>query len=190
MFIGFGTTGASSSELAALAAHLSPTPSVKWSKGLSPLASLSEGTSVQTVYLPYSDATLFGLLVQGSSPAAVTEAGKAAVASLKAAAQGVKAEELKTAVAKAKFTAANAADTREGLVNILGSKVCFSIYDILGVTQLSAQVLAGSEASLESALSSLDAVSASAFSKVCITSYPQNTILMKLSSGCFRPHCC
>ncbi|KIM37896.1 hypothetical protein M413DRAFT_448163 [Hebeloma cylindrosporum] len=138
VFIGFGTTGAPSSELAALSAHLSPTPSVKWSKGLSPFSSLPEGTSVQPVYLPYSDATLFGLL----------EAGKAAVAALKAAAQGIKAEELKSAVAKAKFAAAANVDTREGLINALGSKI-----------------FGGAEASVESTLSSLDAVNAAAFSK-------------------------
>ncbi|KAF8970643.1 Metalloenzyme, LuxS/M16 peptidase-like protein [Flammula alnicola] len=148
VFIGFGTTGAPSAELAALSAHLSPTPSVKWSKGLSPLASLPEGTSVQAVYLPYSDATLFGLLVQGSTSSGVKEAGKAAVAALKAAAQGIKAEELKSAVAKAKFAAASALDTREGLVAALGSKV-----------------FSGSEASLESTLSSLDGINAAAFSK-------------------------
>lgn len=80
---------------------------------------------MQPVYLPYSDATLFGLLVQGSTPASVKDAGKTAVAALKAAAKGIKAEELKSAVAKAKFAAATSLDTREGLINVLGSKVWF-----------------------------------------------------------------
>ena len=123
VFIGFGSTSADSADLAVLAAHLSPSPSVKWSKGLSPLSSLPEGTSVQTVYLPYSDATLFGLLVQGSTPASVKEAGKAAVSALKAAAQSIKAEELKSAISKAKFTTANATDSREGIVAVLSSRV-------------------------------------------------------------------
>jgi ubiquinol-cytochrome c reductase core subunit 2 len=123
VFIGFGTTDAISVDLAALAAYLSPSPSVKWSKGLSPLSSLPEGTSVQTVYLPYSDATLFGLLVQGSTPASVKEAGKLAVSALKAAAQGIKEEELKSAISKAKFTVANATDSREGIVGLLSSSV-------------------------------------------------------------------
>jgi len=122
VFIGFGSTGATA-DLAALAAHLSPSPSVKWSKGLSPLSSVPEGTSVQIVYLPYSDATLFGLLVQGSTPASVKEAGKVAVSALKAAAQGIKEEELKSAISKAKFASANAADSREGVIAALGSKV-------------------------------------------------------------------
>ena len=127
VFIGFGTTSTNSADLAALAAHLSSSPSVKWSKGLSPLSALPGGTSIQTVYLPYSDATLLGLLVQGSTPASVKEAGKVAVSALKAAAQGIKEEELKSAVSKAKFAAANATDSREGIVAILGSNVpvCF-----------------------------------------------------------------
>jgi ubiquinol-cytochrome c reductase core subunit 2 len=125
VFIGFGSTGANSADLAALAAHLSPSPSVKWSQGLSPLSSMPEGTSAQTVYLPYSDATLFGLLVQGSTPASVKEAGKVAVSALRAAAQGIKEEELKSAISKAKFAAANATDIREGVIAALGSKVRF-----------------------------------------------------------------
>ena len=86
-----------------------------------------EGASVQTVYLPYSDATLFGLLIQGSN-SFVKEAGRAAVSALKAAAQGIKEEDLKSAVSKAKFTAANATDSREGIVTVLSSKVLVSFY--------------------------------------------------------------
>ena len=124
VFVGFGTTGANSAELAALAAHLSPS-TIKWSKGLSPLAELPEETSVQPVYLPYTDATLFGLLVQGSTAEGVKAAATKAVAALKQSAQGLKAEEVKSAVAKAKFAAAAASETREGLVSTLGSKVGF-----------------------------------------------------------------
>jgi ubiquinol-cytochrome c reductase core subunit 2 len=129
VFIGFGTTGSPSAPLAALSAHLSPTPSVKWSKGISSIATgIPEGTSVQTVYLPYSDASLFGLLVQGSTAAGVKEAGKVAVQALKASASGLKEEDLKKAIAKAKFSVASASDNREGLVAALGSKVRTSIF--------------------------------------------------------------
>ncbi|KAG5638698.1 hypothetical protein H0H81_010923 [Sphagnurus paluster] len=149
VFIGFGTTGAPSAELAALAAHLSPAPSVKWSKGVSPItAAIPAGASVQAVYLPYSDATLVGLLVQGQSGADVKQAGKAAVEALKKAASGISPEELKTAVAKAKFAAANATESRDGLVSVLGSKV-----------------LAGAPATLEASLASFDGISAVALSK-------------------------
>jgi hypothetical protein len=122
VFIGYGVAGPSDPAIAALSAYLSPEPSLKWSKGLSPLAELPQGTSVQAVYLPYSDATLFGLLVQGTTTAGVKEAGSAAVKALKEAG-GVSAEDLKKAVAKAKFAAASAIDGRDGIVNVLGPKV-------------------------------------------------------------------
>lgn len=81
---------------------------------------------MQAVYLPYSDATLFGLLVQGETGEKVKEAGKVAVQALKSAAAtgGLKGDELKSAIAKAKFAAASAVDGREGLVSVLGPKVC------------------------------------------------------------------
>ncbi|KAI0076866.1 LuxS/MPP-like metallohydrolase [Panus rudis PR-1116 ss-1] len=149
VFIGFGKTGSFSPELAVLSAHLSPAPSVKWSKGLSPIAAgIPEGTSVQTVLLPYSDASLFGLLVQGPNAESVKAAGKAAVTGLKEAAAGVKGDDLKKAIAKAKFAAAASAEGRSGLVASLGSKV-----------------LAGSPVSLESTISSFDKVNSSAFSQ-------------------------
>ncbi|KAE9387064.1 LuxS/MPP-like metallohydrolase [Gymnopus androsaceus JB14] len=142
VFIGFGSAGAPSPELAALSAYLSPAPSVKWSQGTSPIATaILEGTTVEVVHLPYSDASLFGLLVQGPTGAAVKEAGIAAVQALKTAASGLKAEDLKKAVAKAKFAAASAVDSREGLY------------------------LPGGESSLDSALASLDKVSESGFTK-------------------------
>ncbi|KAI0341155.1 LuxS/MPP-like metallohydrolase [Trametopsis cervina] len=148
VFIGFGATGAPSPELAVLAAHLNPQPSVKWSEGTSPIsAGLPKGASVQTVFLPYSDATFFGLLVQGQTAEDVKTAGKAAVAALKAA-SSAKAEDVKKAVAKAKFAAATSTDSRSGLVTVLGSKV-----------------LAGASASLSESISALDKVDASALSK-------------------------
>lgn len=123
VFIGFGQAGAPSPALAALAAHLNPTPAVKWSPGVSALgAALPAGTSARSVLLPYSDGTLFGLLVQGATAGLATEAAKAAVAALRAAG-GVKAEEARTAIAKATFAAASVVDSREGLVAALGAKV-------------------------------------------------------------------
>lgn len=171
VFIGFGSTGAPSAELAALAAHLSPQPSVKWSQGLSPIAaSLSHGTSVQSVYLPYSDATLVGLLVQGPTAAGVKEAGRAAVKALQGAAT-VSAEDLKKAVVKAKFAAASSIDSRDGLVSVLGSRVREFVYFLVSIAELYLQVLAGSDATLNATLSSLDQVSAPAFSKVSILNH-------------------
>ncbi|KAF6750443.1 ubiquinol-cytochrome C reductase complex core protein 2 [Ephemerocybe angulata] len=148
-FIGFGTTGAPSAEVATLAAYLNPSPSVKWSKGTSPIAAaLPEGASVQSVYLPYSDASLVGLLVQAPTAAALKEAGSVAVSALKKAASGISQEELASAVARARFAAASAADARAGVVEAIGAKI-----------------FSGSEISLASTLSAFDAVDASAFSK-------------------------
>jgi ubiquinol-cytochrome c reductase core subunit 2 len=123
VFLGFGTSGATTPEIAALAAHLSTEPALKWSTSTSPIAaSLPGGTSVKSVYIPYSDASLFGLLVEGKTAEGMKEAGKAAVTALKAAGS-LKSEDVKKAVAKAKFAAASAVDSRDGLVSILGAKV-------------------------------------------------------------------
>lgn len=126
VFIGYGVTGSSSAELAVLAAHLSTAPSTKWSQSLSPLTSvIPAGTSVETVLLPYSDATLFGLLVQGKNVGSAKEAAAAAVKTLKASGESgsLTPDEIKKAVAKAKFATASAAESREGLVSTLGPKV-------------------------------------------------------------------
>ncbi|EJD04834.1 uncharacterized protein FOMMEDRAFT_132694 [Fomitiporia mediterranea MF3/22] len=148
VFVGFGTAGAASPELAVLAARLSTTPSVKWSKSLSPLASvIPTGTTVQPVLLPYSDATLFGLLAQGESASAVKDAVAASVKVLKDSGS-VKPEELKAAIAKAKFTAASAIESRDGFFSTFGPKL-----------------LSGSEASLTTLYSSLDGVTAANFNK-------------------------
>lgn len=151
VFIGFGVAGAPSGDLAVLNAHLSTTPSVKWSKGLSPIAAtIPAGASVQTVYLPYSDASLFGFLVQAETAEAVTQASQAAIKALKEATsgKGIAEEALKAAVAKAKFTAANAVEGREGLFTTLGGKV-----------------LQGQDANVSSVTAAFDGVNASSFAK-------------------------
>ena len=122
VFIGYGVAGPSDPAIAVLSAYLSPAPALKWSKGLSPLSELPLGTSVQSVHLSYSDATLFGLLVQGPTTAGVKDAGKLVVKALKEA-SGITSEDLKKALAKAKFAAASAVDSRDGIINILGPKV-------------------------------------------------------------------
>ncbi|KAJ7066734.1 Metalloenzyme, LuxS/M16 peptidase-like protein [Mycena amicta] len=147
IFIGFGAAGAPTSELAALAAYLDPNPSVKWARSESPLLQAGK-TSAKVVYLPYSDAALVGLLIQGTTTEAVRAAGHAAVAALKGS-PTLKADVLKSAVAKAKFRLASAADTREGLLDILGSKI----------------IAGASETSLEASLTSLDKITAAGFNK-------------------------
>ncbi|KAF8762037.1 LuxS MPP-like metallohydrolase [Rhizoctonia solani] len=137
VFIGFGAP-AGSPELSALQAHLDGTPSVKWSTGSSPLA----GTGAVPVYIPYSDAALFGVLVSGNNVAADT---KTAVAALK---KGLSKEEATKAVSKAKFKAASALEAREGLV-----------------AAVAPQVFGGSTSSLDSFHAALDKVSEASVSK-------------------------
>jgi ubiquinol-cytochrome c reductase core subunit 2 len=148
VFIGFGAAGPADPALAILSAHLSPEPSVKWSQGLSPIsAAIPQGTSVQPILMSYSDASLFGLLVQGSSAEGVKEAAKVATKALKES-TGLKGDALKTAVAKAKFAAASSLDGRDGIFGALSTKV-----------------FANSDASIEATLASIDKVDAAAFSK-------------------------
>ncbi|KIK66374.1 hypothetical protein GYMLUDRAFT_218498 [Collybiopsis luxurians FD-317 M1] len=153
VFIGFGTAGsAPPAELSALASYLSPTPSIKWSPGTSPISSAlsSIPASVEVVYLPYTDASLFGFVVQGATPESVRQAGKAAVDALKKIGnEGLKGDELKKAVAKAKFAAASAVEGREGLVGVLGGKV-------LG---------RGAAATLDESIKALEGVNESGFVK-------------------------
>jgi hypothetical protein len=73
--------------------------------------------------MPYSDATLFGLLVQGSSTEGVKEAAKVATKALKES-TGLKGDALKMAAAKAKFAAASSLDGRDGIFSSLSSQVC------------------------------------------------------------------
>ncbi|KAH7333643.1 LuxS/MPP-like metallohydrolase [Rhizoctonia solani] len=137
VFIGFGAPAASP-ELAVLQAHLDATPAVKWTTGTSPLA----GTGAVPVYIPYSDAALFGVLVTGKN---VAEDAKTAAAALK---KGLTKEDATKAVAKAKFKVASAVEGREGLV-----------------TAVAPQVFGGPKASLESVHAALDKVSESSVSK-------------------------
>ncbi|GJJ09083.1 hypothetical protein Clacol_003305 [Clathrus columnatus] len=113
IFIGYGIPGQPSAELSILNSYLSTTPSLKWSTSSSPLATgLPSETSAKPVLLQYSDAALFGVIVQGKTPEGVTEAGKTVAQVLKN--LSVKEEDFKRATAKAKFSAASEQDSRSG----------------------------------------------------------------------------
>lgn len=116
LFIGFGTTSPSP-VLSVLSAHVAPTQSLKWPSTPRPPA------TVTSVHLPYSDAVLTGVLVQGADAKSVTEVAKAVVEKLK---KPLSADELKIAVSRAKFGAAAAVEGREGLVEAIGGKVGYS----------------------------------------------------------------
>ncbi|KIK79125.1 hypothetical protein PAXRUDRAFT_834256 [Paxillus rubicundulus Ve08.2h10] len=139
VFIGFGTTTPSPA-LSVLSAHIAPSQSLKYPTVSRP------STTITPVHLPYSDAVLTGALVQGPDVKSVKEAAKAVVDKLKT---PLSAEELKIAVARAKFGAAATVEGREGLMDALGSKV-----------------FSNGNASIESTLAAFDTVDAATVSKV------------------------
>ncbi|KAL4071627.1 Metalloenzyme, LuxS/M16 peptidase-like protein [Scleroderma yunnanense] len=139
VFIGFGTT-APSAALAVLANHLAPSPALKW-PSVPP-----SSTTLTPVYLPYSDAVLTGILVQGPDTNGVKDAAKTLVDRLK---KPLTAEALKSAVARTKFDAAVSVENRESLILAIGKKI-----------------FSNADSSLESILAELDNVDAAAISKV------------------------
>jgi ubiquinol-cytochrome c reductase core subunit 2 len=175
IFIGYGVAGAPSAELAVLAQYLNPAPSIKWAAGTSPLSSaIPAGTAVQSVILPYSDATLFGLLVQSESVEGAKTASEAVVKALKevGTSSGIKAEDVKKAVAKAKFAAASATETRDGFVSTFGPQVCYLLVpcSLFQQTKVHHYQLLGNGSNLNGVLSSLDNVNSTAFFKVRLSS--------------------
>ncbi|KAF8310735.1 LuxS MPP-like metallohydrolase [Clavulina sp. PMI_390] len=127
LFIGFGTTTpASAPALSVLGAYLDPTPSLKWTEGTSPLSSLAaSGVSAQVVNETYSDGSLFGVVLQSGDSAALSEAGKTVVATLKGVSGALKEKEaFGKALAKAKLNAVSALESgREAAGAALASQL-------------------------------------------------------------------
>ncbi|CCA75515.1 probable QCR2-40 kDa ubiquinol cytochrome-c reductase core protein 2 [Serendipita indica DSM 11827] len=148
IFIGYGSASAVTPELQVLAAHLTNTPSIKWSEGaVSTFSNMPHGASVQTVLLPYSDATLFGFLIQAPTSETVHQAGKSVVAALKDVSGSFKGDALKRAIAKAKMSSAAALETRQGLLDAISLDSNTTLESAFtGIEKVSAQT-AGSAAS-------------------------------------------
>lgn len=152
VFIGFGSTASASvPALHALAAHLNPAPALKWAGSSAPVASaIPAGINARSVLLPYSDATLIGVVLEGKDGAALKEGAKAVVGAFKDAAAGkVGREEIARAVARAKFQLAAGIEGREGYVGAFGPKV-----------------LKGERASVQGTLDGIQAVSGTSLSQV------------------------
>ena len=152
IFVGFGSTASASvPALHALAAHLNPASALKWASCAAPLASaIPAGVRAHSVLLPYSDATLIGVMLEGTDGAALKEGAKAVVGAFKDAAGGkVGKEELARAVARAKFQLASGLEGRDGYVGVLGPKV-----------------LKGESASVQTALDGIQGVSGANLSQV------------------------
>lgn len=139
LFIGYGTSTPSAG-LSVLAAHLDPTPSLKWAQGTSPLSPVLPGASVRIVHETYSDGALLGVLVQAATVEAVREAGKLAAKALKDA-SSIGKEGLQKAIRKAKFKAASALEGRETIT-----------------ATIAPQLFTGKDVSVGSTLKSLEGV--------------------------------
>jgi len=152
IFIGFAVPSAitGTPELSVLQGLLTPEPSVKWGTSTSPIASANT-VQTQVLLLPYTDASLFGLVLTGEGEA-LKQSATRAVTSLKALSSngGVKKEELTKAIAKAKYGLGSAIDTREGFVSAVGNQLLSSN---------------GSQTTLESHLAAVEKVSAAGLSK-------------------------
>ncbi|KZO91781.1 LuxS/MPP-like metallohydrolase [Calocera viscosa TUFC12733] len=117
LFIGYGFAGAPSPGLATLAAHLATKPHLPWSDGLSPLSTLPSSIHAESILLPYSDATLFGVLISAKDSAGLKQGGEAVAKALKeVAAGGIKAELVGRAKARAKFAAAVIEEGKAGVI--------------------------------------------------------------------------
>ncbi|KAI7818139.1 Metalloenzyme, LuxS/M16 peptidase-like protein, partial [Gamsiella multidivaricata] len=144
---------------------------VKWSTaGVSPLAvaaaKFGTDTKIAAFNFGYSDAGLFGVYVQGEHKN-VAEAAKAAVASLKAAAKSVSADEFKRALAQAKFETASQFESRASTTEILA-----------------AQTLQGHKITATESLAAFDKVQAGDVSKLAaklLSSKPTTVVLGRTS---------
>lgn len=169
----------SAPEYAVLKALLGGEAATKWGVGTQPFAKLSNVStyvpSVRAVNLQYSDTGLFGFTVDAKT-GEIASLAKQAVAAIKEVAdKGVKDEEFKRAVAKAKFEAATSLEGRVTKQEIIGAQVssrfesgpwhcnwkCLLIH-ILPMISLSLQILeSGKITSLADAFKALESVSPS-----------------------------
>ncbi|KAH8919615.1 LuxS/MPP-like metallohydrolase [Atractiella rhizophila] len=112
--IAFPSAPSTKSQAFDVLAHLlgGGAPAVKWTTGASPL-SKTFSSKVQTFNFNYSDAGLFGFLIDAETRD-VKSVAQGTIKELKNVASGAKEEDLKRAVAKAKFTIAESWEGRVG----------------------------------------------------------------------------
>jgi len=119
----FGTSGYKP-ETAVLAALLGGESTIKWTPGFSLLAKATQGFSqvkVSTKNYSYSDAGLFTIAVSGKAEQLAAASKNIAEAVKKVAAGDVASEDIKKAIALAKFRALEAGQNLETGVEITGS---------------------------------------------------------------------
>jgi len=123
MIIAYGSTGSASPDLKVLPHLLGGESAVKWSAGSSPLSQAAakvHGASAKAFLLPYSDASLFGVVVTAPTSEGVASVAKEVAGLMKA---KPKDEEVKRAIAKAKFTDASLLERHESLIATAGAAI-------------------------------------------------------------------
>jgi ubiquinol-cytochrome c reductase core subunit 2 len=182
MVIAFGSNSAPTPELSVLSHLLGGTSGLKWAPGVSPLSLAADkipGASAKAFVLPYSDAGLFGVVITAPTSEGVKSLSSEVVGLVQGLQKEVKEEELKRAIAKAKFEAASATETRDGLLTTVVPQVSC---DPLGratwgrtvslnarrapLPAFPSQLIAGKLQSLEDAFSGFTKVSTSSVAKV------------------------
>lgn len=121
--VGFKAGALADPTYAVLQHLLGGEPSVKWTQGASGLSANAPGA--QAFYYGYSDAGLIGFTVRsGHDASKVASIAQKAAAEFKRIASGdVKEEEVKRAIAKAKFAAATSLDHRLASLEFSGAQV-------------------------------------------------------------------
>ncbi|WWD17132.1 hypothetical protein CI109_101569 [Kwoniella shandongensis] len=121
--VAFGSSSPATADLKVLKQLLGGESSLKWSPGSSPLSQAAAkipGASAKAFLLPYSDASLFGVVVTAPTSVQTKTLAEEVVNVIKAAAKGAKDDEVKRAVAKATFADAISSETLDGLVSSVG----------------------------------------------------------------------
>ncbi|GMK55246.1 hypothetical protein CspeluHIS016_0203020 [Cutaneotrichosporon spelunceum] len=119
LVISYGQVGATSPELAVLPHILGGQSSIKWSPGSTPLSKAAEkvaGATVRSFVTSYSDASLLNIVIQAPTNEGVRAVAQDVAAAVKGA-SGVKEDELKRAIAKAKFADATTLEHYASLVD-------------------------------------------------------------------------
>lgn len=113
-------------EYAVLRYLLGGESSVKWAAGATPLAKIvadSPAASARAFSLAYTDAGLFGISVSAPTAHVGTIAQKAVAELRNVAKGGAKADDVKQAIAKAKFAAASAVESRLAKLEHAGASI-------------------------------------------------------------------
>lgn len=129
MIIAFGSTGTASPDMSVIPHLLGGESALKWVPGTSPLSLAAEkvpGSKARSFVLPYSDASLVGVEISAPTSQGLNTLAKEVVSAVKSVGSSVKEEDLKKAIAGAKFTAASVVDSKEGLLASYGPQVLSS----------------------------------------------------------------